>query len=139
MRIYFFLLTGLLFLSPSAWSATRIDLVLDEVQARSVPWPITTGVPFPRGKLTSVDRCRLIDDLGIEYPLQAKKAATWDGPDGSIRWLTIDFIATPGRKFALEFGDDVTAKQFASPIVIDRRGNFLIGSQLTLDTGAIKL
>src|SRR5688572_8226061 len=89
-------------LCSEARAASRVDIVLDEIQARSVPWPITTGVPFPRGKLSSAACCRLIDDTGKEHLLQAKTTATWDGPRGSVRWLTIDFIAVPGRKFALE-------------------------------------
>src|SRR5262249_43762418 len=83
----------------SASAATRVELLIDEPQPpRSVAWPITTGVPFPRGQLQSVDNCRLIDDRGGERPLQARVAATWDAERRSIRWLTIDFIAEPGRK-----------------------------------------
>src|SRR5687768_7939417 len=97
----------ILVLVHPARSAERVEVVLNEVQPRSVAWPITTGVPFPKGALTAPERCRLVDDLGKEHPLQAKASATWDGPRGSVRWLTIDFIATPGRKFFLEFGADV--------------------------------
>lgn len=97
-------------------AAERVELVLDEVQARSVPWPVTTGVPFPRAKLPSPENCRLIDDTGTECLVQAKAAATWDGPRGSVRWLTIDFVARPGRKYALEFGADVGRKPVESPL-----------------------
>lgn len=91
-----------------ARGATRVDLVIDEpAPERSVAWPITTGVPFPRGRLVRAEQCRLIDDTGREQPLQARVAATWDAAKSSIRWLTIDFIAEPGRKYALEFGPDV--------------------------------
>jgi len=105
--------------AQSTLAATRVDLVLDEVHARNVPWPITTGVPFPRGQLASAGQCRLMDDTGVEHPLQAKVAATWDGSRGSVRWLTIDFIAVPGRKFALEFGQDVVRKVTASPLRVE--------------------
>ncbi|MDX1944761.1 MAG: hypothetical protein SFU86_05080 [Pirellulaceae bacterium] len=89
-------------------AATRVDLVIDEPFAdRKVPWPLTTGVPFPRGALKSAQHCRLVDDTGAEQPLQAKIAATWDAERTSIRWLTIDFIAQPGRKYALEFGPEI--------------------------------
>src|SRR4051794_37978343 len=101
----------LLACGPHAPVASRVDLLLDEVQSRSVPWPVTTGVPFPRGRLPSADNCRLIDDTGTERLFQAKAAATWDGPAGSVRWLTIDLIAHPGRKYALEFGPDVKRKR----------------------------
>src|SRR6186713_1640317 len=102
-------IAGLLLLACCRFApaAERVDLILNEVQPRSVPWPVTTGVPFPRGELLSADNCRLIDDTGAEQLLQGKPTATWDGPRGSVRWLTIDFVAMPGRKYALEFGAEV--------------------------------
>src|SRR5205085_7975605 len=100
-------------LMATATAATRVDLVVDELRAnRTVPWPVTTGVPFPQGGLKDANQCRLVDDRGEEQPLQAKVAATWDAARASIRWLTIDFIARPGRKYSLEFGPDVTRKSF---------------------------
>ncbi|QDU26059.1 hypothetical protein ETAA8_11310 [Anatilimnocola aggregata] len=86
----------------AAGAETRVPLVIDEPYAgRTVSWPITTGVPFPRGLLKEAAHCRLVDDLNREQPLQAKVAATWDAEKTSIRWLTIDFIAEPGRKYSL--------------------------------------
>jgi hypothetical protein len=102
-----------------ASAATRVDLHLNEVQPRNVPWPATTGVPFPRGQLLSAENCRLVDDTGAECLFQAKAAATWDGPRGSVRWLTIDLIAAPGRKYALEFGAEVKRKRLATPLRIE--------------------
>src|SRR4051794_388638 len=102
MRLSLFLC---LILAAPAPAATRVAIVLNEVQPRSVAWPVTTGVPFPKGKLSAPERCRLVDDRGVEHPLQARASATWDGPRGSVRWLTVDFIAAPGRKYFLEFGD----------------------------------
>jgi len=87
---------------------TRIELHLDEPLAgRSVPWPVTTAVPFPRGALRDAAQCRLVDDRGTEQPLQARVAATWDQAASSIRWLTVDFISQPGCRYFLEFGADV--------------------------------
>src|SRR5262245_13891860 len=103
----------------AARAATRVDLVIDEpLPARKVPWPITTGVPFPRGQLGAGENCRLVDDTGRECPLQARVTATWDAQRRSIRWLTIDFIAQPGRKYALEFGPDVKRQAAESPLRI---------------------
>src|SRR5689334_20956542 len=100
----------------TAPAADRVDLVLNEVQKRSVPWPVTTGVPFPREELLSSENCRLVDDTGAECLFQAKPTATWGGPRGSVRWLTIDFIAAPGRKYALEFGENVKRKRIETPL-----------------------
>ena len=104
--------------SVSARAATRIELVIDEPSAgRAIAWPVTTGVPFPRGGLSDHRNCRLLDDLGHEHMLQSKVAATWDAARSSIRWLTIDFIAQPGRRYSLEFGPDVSRKTFPSKLV----------------------
>src|SRR5258706_286349 len=114
-------------------AVSRVDLVIDEPFAdRKAAWPITTGVPFPRGKLTSAEHCRLIDDRGVARPLQARVAATWDAERKSVRWLTIDFVAEPGRKYALEFGDDVVQPQFAAKLV-DARDDVV-----TVSTGALR-
>lgn len=114
-------------------AAQRVELVLDEVQPRRVPWPVTTGVPFPRGALEAAEHCRLVDDTGAECPLQTRTAATWDGPRGSVRWLTIDFIAHPGRKYALEFGADVTPATMETPLRIEPLGP----ERMRVHTGAI--
>lgn len=118
-----------------AAAATRVDLVIDEPFAdRKAAWPITTGVPFPRGKLANAEHCRLIDNQGQEQPLQARVAATWDAEQKSVRWLTIDFIAEPNRKYALEFGDDVVRKpQFESPL------RFSMGHPCRFSTGPLRV
>jgi hypothetical protein len=110
-------------------AATRIDLVIDEPFDRTTAWPITTGVPFPRGQLTGAEHCRLLDDRGREQPLQVRVAATWDAERRSVRWLTIDFIAEPARKYALEFGDDVVRRSPDSPLKV---------TGLEVSTGALR-
>jgi hypothetical protein len=94
---------------------------------------VTTGVPFPRGGLPSAGNCRLIDDTGAEQPLQAKPAATWDGPRGSVRWLTIDFVAMPGRTYALEFGADVQRESMTTPLRVENE------DAIRVQTGAIAI
>lgn len=116
--MYRFLLLGILALtSTTAAAATRIELKIDELRPnRTVPWPVTTGVPFPNGALSDEQHCRLVDDHGEEQLLQTKVAATWDADRSSIRWLTIDFIARPGRTYALEFGPDVRRLALPTPL-----------------------
>jgi hypothetical protein len=125
-------LAGLSGAGHSAMAATRINLVIDEPFAdRKGAWPITTGVPFPRGKLTSAEHCRLLDDRGQELPLQVHVAATWDAERKSVRWLTIDFLAEPGRKYALEFGDDVRRAP-ATPLIVTQ------GPHVEVSTGTLR-
>lgn len=114
-----------------ALAVTRVPLVINEAFAdRAVAWPITTGVPFPRGALKKAENCRLVDDTGKEQPLQATVAATWGAEKTSIRWLTIDFLAQPGRKYALEFGEEILPKNPDSgSIKIDEKGNVVLQVQ----------
>src|SRR5207253_3157265 len=95
---------------------------------RSVPWPITTGVPFPQGALKNAEQCRLVDDRGEVCRLQTKVAATWDAAKTSIRWLTIDFIAQPGRKYALEFGEDVPRRRMKWSAASRKTDNLGLGA-----------
>lgn len=50
--------------------------------------PVTSGVPFAEGALTDPSRVRLLRG-GAEVPLQVLRTASW--PDGSVRWLLLDF------------------------------------------------
>ena len=52
--------------------------------------PVTRGVPFPRGLLTDPNAVVLTDDEGREVALQTQALARW--PDGSVRWLLLDFL-----------------------------------------------
>jgi hypothetical protein len=50
--------------------------------------PVTSGIPFAEGILTDANKVKLSRG-GDEIPTQARTLATW--PDGSIRWLLLDF------------------------------------------------
>ncbi len=72
--------------------------------------PVTVGVPFPRGALHDPARLRLVDEAGVEHPVQTLPTAHW-ARFGSIRWLLCDFgVALDGgpRTLYLEYGPDVT-------------------------------
>ncbi len=141
-------------LLTAAWPQTaapssgpdRVEIHLDETGPRDIPWPITTGVPFPRGKLVDESNCRLMDDMGRECALQSKVAATWDAQRSSIRWLTIDFIAAPGRRYFLEFGPHISRKlplaahdDQRSPIQIDATGPAERAERLRVATGPLQV
>lgn len=81
--------------------------------------PITTGVPFPPGALASPDQVRLLDAAGAEVPLQA--VVTSSHPDGSVRWLLLDFqadVPPEGAALTLEFGPGVTRAPIAAPVTV---------------------
>lgn len=77
-------------------------------------WPILTGVALPRGELFNPARARILHPSGAEVFAQAHPRSLW--PDGSIRWLSLDFCADvtgdERREFILEYGPTVTRKPF---------------------------
>lgn len=72
--------------------ANDIELVLQSDGSTSHQ-PVTVGIPLPRGRYQRTDAWRLTDPAGTDIPVQTDPLATW--PDGSIRWLLVDFIAGP--------------------------------------------
>src|SRR5215470_6951698 len=52
--------------------------------------PVSTGVPFARGRLRDADAIDLHDEHGRVRPVQLTALARW--PDASIRWALLDFI-----------------------------------------------
>ncbi len=111
---------------------TRIELVIDEpYEHRGVAWPVTTGIPLPRGLLNDPRNCRLVDDQGTGQPLQARVAAWWP-EKASIRWLTIDFIAEPDREYWLECGRNIQPVEPRLPVTVKRRKG-----SVQIATGAI--
>lgn len=132
MLVLHFSLTAVIGDEVKKWAPTRVELIVNESQPdRKAAWPVTTGIPIPRGELKSTNQCLLRDSDGKECLLQARAAATWDGPKGSIRWLMIDFVAQPGKKYTLEFGPEVKRKETASPLKIDQK------EQIQVATGAL--
>jgi len=77
-------------------------------------WPVTGGVPFPRGELGSANRVRLKNAGGAPVPLQAAVTGRW--PDGSVKWLLLDFRHSGGAaEYTLEYGPAVAASKPSFP------------------------
>jgi hypothetical protein len=74
--------------------------------------PVTFGVPLPKGELQSAKQVRLMRD-GAEIPAQFRATGLWR-PDGSIRWLLVDFQAdidaNARHTYTLEYGNDISAR-----------------------------
>ena len=71
-------------------------------------FPVTSGVPFPKGVLGSERQLRLLDGQGREAPLQVETLARW--PDGSVKWALLDFQAPAGGQYSLEYGAGVARR-----------------------------
>ena len=81
-------LTLILFVS----STRATDIVITVNEPSGVPrtaWPVTSGIPLAPGQLRSDQQVALFDAASRQIPLQTETLARW--PDGSIRWLLLDF------------------------------------------------
>ena len=82
--------------------------------------PVTTGVPFPESALASAANVRLLDEAGEELPLQVTVTGSY--PDGSVRWLLLDFqvdLPPDGCTLTLEFGEGVERAATPPPPDLD--------------------
>ena len=97
-------------------------------------WPVTHGVPFPKGALADAAHFRLTRD-GREVPVQARPTGLW--PDGSIKWILLSFAAdvpAAGKaEYDLEFGRGVRRRSWRGVSAIRR------GREVAVDTGALRL
>lgn len=86
-------------------------------------WPVTSGVPFPKGALDSVAHLRLISPDGNERPVQVQSLARW--PDGSVKWALLSFRAdvpaNANADYALEFGAKVKSTRPKNAISVEQR------------------
>ncbi len=77
---------------PSAQKG-RIPLVLPAgVPPTSEGYPLTFGVPFPKGGLADLSKIRLVDARGEPVAAQFTVRGYWgSGVNADIRWLGVDF------------------------------------------------
>ncbi len=125
---------------PSGRGVERKSIPLyvrNELEFPREGWPVTSGIPFPKGVLFSPANVRIIDPEGVEVPVQTLALSFWG--DGSIRWLLIDFQADvkprSTSEYRLEFGWKVVRKaQPSQRITLTRKKNLL-----EVNTGPMKI
>ena len=91
-------------------------------------WPATFGVPFPRGALRSAEHVRVVTAGGAVIPAQIIRTATWERPDGDVKWILVDLAAKRGEQYFVEYGTAVrpvdkafaAAEQSAERIVVTK-------------------
>jgi hypothetical protein len=100
-------------------------------------WPVTSGIPLARGALTDANRSALFSGEDQEVPLQTEVLARW--PDGSIRWLLLDFqvdlAAGQKESFTLRYGPEVRRSEIDHPLRVTRQPD----GKVTLDPGPVRL
>ena len=99
-------------------------------------WPVTTGIPFPKGELGSIDHVRLMGNTG-EVPVQVRLTARW--PDGSVKWLLATFLADAPAgggqaAYHLEYGPAVRRAPAPKGLSATKTA-----AGVALDTGALRL
>ena len=102
------LITGALLVFNLARGAERIAIQVEKTAAGA---PITLGVPFAQGALSSPDRVRLLDNNGNEIPCQVTEVSSWEPLDFSVKWIWVFFFASNERDYILEYGEDVERAQ----------------------------
>lgn len=85
-------------------------------------WPVTSGVPLPRGAVRKPDQVALFTSEHHSIPLQTEVLSRW--PDGSIRWLLLDFLidlqAGQTRRLRIRYGSSVRRAAVPNPIGLQR-------------------
>jgi len=115
----------------------RVPLSIEEPAGQS--WSkhvVSTGVPFPLGHLAHADSVRVVDAAGKPVPCQTRVLNEW--PDGSVRWLLVEFPVSLAAKakaqFALEYGNSVAPPKPASPMRVEETDE-----TVTVTTGPMRL
>jgi hypothetical protein len=130
-------LPGILLLVPICVEGATVNLTVEEPSGVvRTGWPVTSGVPFAQGTLADAEAVGLFGPNGRELPLQTEVLAKW--PDGSIRWLLLDFqvdlAAGEKRVLRLRHGSDVKRAAIDNPVRVIRDD-----IAITVDTGPMRV
>src|SRR5690606_29006967 len=120
--VFSLLLAALLFPAAPLESGWEQPLVIKE--RAGIDWrqyPVTVGVPVPRGEPELSTPPRVFDPWGREVPVQARPAGIWPGEEGP-RWWLLTFPASVNRngsaRYRLVPGGQPSPVP-ASPLVVE--------------------
>ena len=114
---YWAVLLCLLVANPllAAPKPRKVSLTVEPaVRRKAGVWPVTSGVPFPPGAVPA-DAAFALSVGGRLTPAQFRVLSKWDGYDGSVKWLQVDFLSSGKR--AEKAVLTVLAKPPAKPLV----------------------
>lgn len=97
-------------------------------------WPVSTGVPFPRGVLREATTIAVKTSKGSALPVQTRVLSRWD--DGSVRWLLADVAVTIAAHDTAKL--TVTANGAASPASRSRMQVVEGSDGVAIDTGPLQ-
>ncbi len=117
------------------WKVVPLTVLNPSADALS-QWPVTCGIPFPRGSLDSVGHIRLLAPDGTEQSLQAASQARW--PDGSVKWALLSFRAdvpmSNSAVYAFEYGGEVKPATPRKKVTVDESD-----AKVVVTTGPLRL
>lgn len=92
-------------------------------------WPVRVGVPFAQGALPEGGAVALTSPSGAAVPVQVANMGRW--PDGSVRWLLVDFPADvpAGGHVFYTLTKSPTAAPVAKPIAREQDGAIVIDTE----------
>lgn len=118
-------------------SALEVKLAVEEPSGTARGgWPVTSGVPFAQGALPDAAHLTLLSGDGQPLPLQTDVLARW--PDGSVRWLLVDFQADFAAKQRRSFTLRHDPKTAPAPVGAPVRINTAHGVT-AIETGPLRL
>jgi hypothetical protein len=98
-------------------------------------WPLTFGLPLPRGLARDAARLRVRAEAGADLPVQARILSRWD--DGSVRWVLVDTQVDTEARQRRDLTVDVLAASAALPKSPPLRV-FEESGGVSVDTGALR-
>lgn len=121
----------------AGWAGELKLTVVEPTGVDRNQWPVTSGIPLAAGALRDEQASLLVDETGRELPLQTEVLARW--PDGSIRWLLLDFAVDldvgQQRTFVLRYGAGVRRAVVGDPLQVADGAD----GKVTIDTGTVRL
>jgi hypothetical protein len=125
-------------LAVTAVATGEVRLAVDEpAGVQRQQWPVTSGIPLAQGALRDDQAAALSDEKGRELPLQTETLARW--PDGSIRWLLLDFqielAAHEKKTLTLRYGPEVRRTPVANPVRVTKQPD----GKVVIEPGPVRL
>lgn len=116
----------------AAAAPQRIHMEVMGPTGADIQAPVSHGIPFGQGHLSpsQIDCLQLHDSDEQLVPLQTRPLAYW--PDGSIKWLLLNFVGRPGP-YSLTVLSDTT--NVAQRPLIERQGE----RSFTVNTGRLAM
>ncbi|MGB7395134.1 MAG: hypothetical protein WA913_12135, partial [Pricia sp.] len=134
MKKLLVLFFGCIWLNLFAVETKKIPIT---VENNSEGAPITLGIPFPIGELSSVDNIRLINSRGKEILCQTTEVSTWEPIGESVKWIWVFFFTEKEAEYTLEYGENVVPMRAEENIV--SINNMRPGGGIFVNTGPLSL